>query len=373
MPSGWYRKGDGRTTVVFVHGINSSADGFRSSSAFWPDLLAKDEDLDGLGIYSFEYRSGITASKYSLGDAVDLLAHALKFDDLLSCQRLIFVCHSMGGNLVRRLLISRVTEFSRRQIEIGLFLIASPSIGSHYANLIGLVSGKYNLQLDSLKFSQDNTWLIDLDKDFRSLIASPPFKIFGKELIEDLPIKPGRFLPKLQVVPYHSAARYFGEPIKIPGSDHSSISKPDSRDADQHKILIQFIKENSTPLKGNSTAQHRTIAENFLERLDRNDPSGAWELMDPLAIGVVVADLEEFLELFENVRGPLGSRISRSFAGTNGAVDPSGYPSGRYQTIIFRTEFAECGKLAENVTVRALWNGDWRVFGYLITDDKLAP
>jgi hypothetical protein len=43
------------------------------------------------------------------------------------------------------------------------------------------------------------------------------------------------------VVELSSGARYFGEPYKVPKSNHSSIAKPDSKDAIQHRLLCQFI------------------------------------------------------------------------------------------------------------------------------------
>jgi hypothetical protein len=50
--------------------------------------------------------------------------------DALKNQRLIFVCHSMGGIVVRQYLVTRALDFIEAQIHRGLFLVGSPSLGS---------------------------------------------------------------------------------------------------------------------------------------------------------------------------------------------------------------------------------------------------
>lgn len=74
--------------------------------------------------------------------------------------------------------------------------------------------------------------------------------IEGRELVEDTFIPFGKsFLKGLarlwrkQVVEPFSAARYFGDPFKVPASDHLTIAKPENRDAIQHRLLCEFIKE----------------------------------------------------------------------------------------------------------------------------------
>jgi hypothetical protein len=47
---------------------------------------------------------------------------------------------------------------------------------------------------------------------------------------------------RTQVVEPFSAARYFGEPYKVPFSDHFSIAKPAGRTAVQHLELVHFIE-----------------------------------------------------------------------------------------------------------------------------------
>ena len=62
----------------------------------------------------------------------------------------------------------------------------------------------------------------------------------GKELIEDRFVAFPWFWRKQIVEPF-SGARYFGEPFKVPGSDHFSIAKIEDADTIQHCILRRFI------------------------------------------------------------------------------------------------------------------------------------
>ncbi len=107
-----------------------------------------------------------------------------------------------------------------------------------------------HVQADILRFSQSNTWLNGLDKEFRNLKESNRFKLRGKELIEDKFVVLKKILRK-QVVEPSAAGRFFGEPYKISGSDHFSIAKPKDANADQHRSLNAFLEE----FAGKSTAR----------------------------------------------------------------------------------------------------------------------
>lgn len=241
----WLRKPDNDLTVIFIHGFNSSEECWRNSNGtYWPELLKMENSFSSIGIYVFSYRTSISSGYYSLGDVVDSLKEYLRLDEVLKHSSIIFVCHSMGGIVVRRFLVSQQLDLLEDGLkEVGLFLVASPSLGSNYANMLSIVSRFIgHTQADALRFSQSNTWLNDLDKDFRNLKESSKLRINGKELIEDLPIIL-KGLIKKQVVEPFSGSRYFGDSFKVPSSDHFTIARPASADSIQHRLLLYFIKE----------------------------------------------------------------------------------------------------------------------------------
>ena len=149
----------------------------------------------------------------------------------------------MGGIVVRKYLVSRQHDLNG--ITIGLYLVASPSLGADYANWLSPIAKLMNhAQADVLRFSQNNQWLNDLSKEFKNLIGSQKNSICGKEIIEDkfVTLKKFGFFP--QVVEPISGAVYFPEPYKLPGSDHFTIAKPEDANAMQHRLLINFIQQN---------------------------------------------------------------------------------------------------------------------------------
>jgi len=243
MQGTWIREPQGDTSVIFVHGILSSGDACwrHANGTYWPALLTQEKELESVGVYVFTYRVDIFSGNYHLGDAVDALKEHLRLDRLLDSNRLIFVCHSMGGLVVRQLLVVRQAEFIERKTEVGLFLVASPSLGAGYANwLSGLARLLGNTQVPALRFAQDNVWLNDLDTNFQNLKEAGRLSLTGKELVEDQFLVLHKFWRKQVVEPY-SGARYFGEHYKVPHSDHATIAKPENREAIQHRLLCRFI------------------------------------------------------------------------------------------------------------------------------------
>ncbi len=237
--------------VIFIHGILSNGEQAWMNGAVttWPRLLAKDDSLSSVGIYEFSYRSDAFSRTYNLGDVVDSLREFFDLDALWSTKRLIFVCHSMGGIAVRRFIVVNQAKFIDRGTEIGLFLVASPSLGPKDENALHFLARlARNAQADLLRFSQTNTWLNDLDKEFLTLKENRKIHIVGKELIEDETIKIKKLLGlNTKIVEPFSAARYFGDPYKVPYSDHVNIAKPADNDAIQHRLLVRFIKNKMYP------------------------------------------------------------------------------------------------------------------------------
>lgn len=196
-----------------------------------------------MGIYEFTYKTGFFSGTYRLGDVVDALHELLGVDDVLKSKRIIFVCHSMGGIVARKFVVSRALLLVEKSTDIAFFLLASPSLGSDYARWLNPLARLFgHTQADALRFSQTNSWLLDLDSEFLTLKESGKLQIKGKELVEDTFLILRRFLRKQVVTPI-SGARYFGQPFKVPNSDHSSIAKVQNGKAIQHRILVKFVEE----------------------------------------------------------------------------------------------------------------------------------
>lgn len=248
MKGTWIRESVDGCTVVFIHGILSSGDKCwrHENGTHWPNLLASENDMNSTGIYEFTYKTDFFSGTYRLSDVVDTLKEFLKIDGVLKSNNIVFVCHSMGGIVARKFIVERAIKFVNNKSKLGLFLLASPSLGSKYANWLGPLARLLGqTQAEALRFSENNTWLMDLDHDFKNLKEGNDIEIVGKELVEDTFIALKKWFRK-QIVPPLSGSRYFGESYKVPDSDHFSISKLESREAIQHRLLVKFIKEFST-------------------------------------------------------------------------------------------------------------------------------
>jgi len=324
------RKPGSEKSVVFVHGILSGGEDAWGQPS-WPELLAKEAELQDVGVFVFSYQTTLSSRTYSIGDVVDALREHFNLDGLWDQRRLVFVCHSMGGIVARRFIVVNQAKLIEHNCAIGLFLVASPSLGSSDANLIEqLALVLQHTQALALRFSQSNTWLNDLDREFMALKESGRPAITGKELVEDRAVVLKRWLGlRKQVVEPFSSGRYFGEAFKVPASDHISISKPQASDAIQHRILKRFITEFAYPVADKGlvpTSEHETAqAYNAIGEL-RGKLDGIVNRRNALA--AVHEAVLETLHYVEHRRGggsrdaQVEERLSRTWSEVRHAVQP---------------------------------------------------
>src|SRR5688572_5996122 len=117
MRGRWVRRPKEGTSVVFVHGIFSSGEECwkNPNGTYWPELLRNDPQLESTGIYVFTYRTGLDSGSYSVNDAAAALKEQLLSDEIIKSKRIIFVCHSMGGIVVRKYLVDREIDLMERK------------------------------------------------------------------------------------------------------------------------------------------------------------------------------------------------------------------------------------------------------------------
>jgi pimeloyl-ACP methyl ester carboxylesterase len=234
--------------LIFVHGIlsDSTACWLNGDQVTWPEIVQRDKALSVCGVSTFSYATSVTGTRFSITDAANSLWAQLQDKNMLSADRpLIFVCHSMGGIVVRKLLVRQQSELERKGVGlIGLVLVASPSMGSRWATwLLPLSLFLRHVQAMALSSSESNTWLHELREDFVKLRDNGPVKIFGKELIEAEPIAL-KWVPWLPpIVRSIEGGVLFADSQKIAGTDHFTVAKPAHEAADQHVALRNFVKE----------------------------------------------------------------------------------------------------------------------------------
>jgi hypothetical protein len=214
--------------------------------AYWPQLIAKDPRFDRLGIYLGGYYTAIDAGGYEIRNAADELLNALRRRELegptvLTRQRIIFVCHSTGGIVVRYILVNNYHIFAEKVV--GLVLIASPSYGSEWASRLSWLTALYGHSVGK-QLSSGHWTLSDLDAQFKNLVGEHRIpKLCGIEGYENHFILHRKWLPDRHViVPKESAGRYFRAPIMLRDTDHFSSVKPTDRDHPAYQLLVDFYQ-----------------------------------------------------------------------------------------------------------------------------------
>lgn len=66
--------------------------------------------------------------------------------------------------------MQRAADLIEQKSEVGLYLVASPPLGSSYANSLSLLARFLDhAQAAARRFAENNAWLADLDKEFQNL------------------------------------------------------------------------------------------------------------------------------------------------------------------------------------------------------------
>jgi Putative serine esterase (DUF676) len=132
-PSGvnnlWYVSNDSTSVVVFVHGILSDS---RScwlakgeNRVYWPQLVSEDERLPHPSIFLGGFYTAVDAGKFDIADCAKELFNGLTTPDgqrrspPIDKKRLVFICHSTGGIIVRHMLLNNIDRFRDKQIGLG--------------------------------------------------------------------------------------------------------------------------------------------------------------------------------------------------------------------------------------------------------------
>lgn len=228
--------------VVFAHGVLSDGESAWGLPP-WPELLAGDPTLQGVGVYSYTYFTRVGSGSYSIGEAADMLHELFDLEGLWEIPSLVLIGHSMGGIVFRRFLVANEARLREAGTRIGLVLVASPSQGSWLATRLRLLLwAAGHSQAFDLSDSTLNTWLSGLDGDFQALV--PRLDIRGRELLEGMPIPMLRWFGVFRrIVEPRSGGRYFPYPVTIPLTDHWTIAKPQGRDEIQYRIVSRFVSQ----------------------------------------------------------------------------------------------------------------------------------
>jgi hypothetical protein len=249
----WREVRNSGQVIVFVHGVLSDSRGcwYRQpdgafAGVYWPDLVRDDERLADFSIYLGGYYTGANSGQYEVSDCAVELFNALKDREegararpVLDHKTIVFVCHSMGGIVVRYLLTNWPWHFKDKRV--GLALIASPSAGSPWADRLSLLIDYFHHE-QGKELRWGNWRLEDLDGRFRTLLHDKGIaNFYGAEACEQRFVFDKKwFRPLTPVVPKDSAGVYFGRVEMFPDTDHFTCVKPRDKGDPAHKFLVRL-------------------------------------------------------------------------------------------------------------------------------------
>ncbi len=233
-------------TVIFVHGITGNSQSTYTNSDANFDWMAEiAAELPEWNVLAADYGSSFWINIKGLlavdeGPTIQTLALELAHElaeKQIRTNRVVFVCHSMGGLVVKHLfdpahqdligtLLDRVT---------GIQFLGTPHAGADLARRLE----KYSQKLSSRLVSDlcNTTYLAELDRGFADQCINRSIAVVN--FIEQVPL-----LYRLRVVQtQESALDWISRSRNIEVTqDHREISKPEGTKALQHRELRRLIK-----------------------------------------------------------------------------------------------------------------------------------
>ncbi len=248
--------GKPRASVIFVHGLGGHAyETWRSKpddDSFWPLWLA--QEVEGLAVYTLGYAappSNWLGTAMPLQDRARNLLERLFSESRLKDGPVTFVCHSLGGLLVKQIMLDLQLQKGSRPEAADLLeritqvvFLATPHTGSRHANW-----------LDRLRFF---AWPTSIA---RTLVANDPtlrainvnYRGLAEERRDTLR---HRIFYETQGTPIGVIVDEASADPGLPGfppipidADHIKIAKPAGRTALQYLRTRDFLAEVPKPME----------------------------------------------------------------------------------------------------------------------------
>jgi pimeloyl-ACP methyl ester carboxylesterase len=213
---GYVRRANYNTVIVFVHGVFGNAKTTWTNSetgAYWPFLIRDDDEhFKETDIYVHSFASPYLSHAYTIDDLVEDMRITFEKDQVMQHNEVIFLCHSMGGLIVRGFLKRYQAQYASKVSLI--YFYSTPTDGSHITQLAKFLSR--NPQLRGMLPVNSNDYLRGMQKDWRAI----PARIFSRCAYEKLDTY------GINIVDETSATTLCDGPVDPLPYDHIDIVKP---------------------------------------------------------------------------------------------------------------------------------------------------
>jgi pimeloyl-ACP methyl ester carboxylesterase len=231
--SSYTRRSHNDSVIVFVHGILGDPHTTwtnANTKAYWPDLMKDDPSFNKFDIYVVRYPSSFMTADYTVDQLVEVLRR--EFDDggvFASHKRVYFLCHSMGG-LVVRAYLERYRE-KASQVPF-IYFFSTPTTGAQLAAIARLISD--NRQFDALQPIQANEYLSSIQSTW--LAARFPIASYCAYETQQT--------DGVLVVGQESATNLCNRRLDPINADHFQIVKPTDSEDQPYKAFRTALEEN---------------------------------------------------------------------------------------------------------------------------------
>jgi triacylglycerol esterase/lipase EstA (alpha/beta hydrolase family) len=154
------------SVIVFVHGVLGDAEGTWTNDktkAFWPNLIKEDPFFNRFDIYVYNYSSPFRDTAYTVDELAEDMRRDLDNSDIFRKHKeVVFLCHSMGGIVVRAFLTRYRNQASKVPM---IYFFSTPTTGAQIAQLGRLLSNNPQLRT-LLSMESANDYLASIQKDW---------------------------------------------------------------------------------------------------------------------------------------------------------------------------------------------------------------
>jgi tetratricopeptide (TPR) repeat protein len=240
-----------RLHVIFVHGLGDDevsawcCEGDEDQGYYWPRWLA--EDLDGAAVYSLGYpaakaswKSGWPIAQAAVAALDRLMAEPMIRDS--SNSPIIFICHSLGGLIVKKLVLvaanDRGQDNSKGQFldrVTGVVFLATP----HGGSIVATIANQFQwfLSNSTRDLQANDAALLDLSASYRNLVADNRGRIRHRVFYETLTTNLAKVVSPMSADPGLAGAR-----VIAVDRDHRTICKPADRNDEIYKSIVAFLR-----------------------------------------------------------------------------------------------------------------------------------
>ncbi len=265
--------------IVFVHGLGGGSHSTwrhgREGEAghfFWPEELGK--DLPDCAVWSLGYEAGVVpwfgVDGLPIEDRAKNLAHKLTTGGL-GRRPLIFIAHSMGGLMVKEIVVQALTAGDVRwsglvQQVAGIVFCGTPHRGSEVAQTVQRLAVLLQTPDYIGEMATGQRHLDQLHRQFVEWHRKTGVRV--EAYAEGIGMKRhhwlGRLGPKIMVVPPTSADPQLPACRCIPcHDDHVELVKPRNRQHDVYAGVLRFSREIVEGLSGGDRVLEPVEAEDI--------------------------------------------------------------------------------------------------------------